>query len=116
MPFYGRLGKLHAAILEPQSHPAVSSLLDTSLTFYFHHVSELPEMIKMDWASLRQEHLQVLCQLLNKICENISIIQELGGRSQLSLVLEGIASYFDILNAHFYPGDLSILYIFGYSG
>lgn len=97
--FYDQLTKA-ADDLQTPSQSALTTMLETSLSAYIHHISEFPELLRIraeSVKSLRKHHVQILCGFLSRINVDKSSIERPTVRSEMFVVLEGMISYSDLL-------------------
>lgn len=99
--FYDQILKAGTDDFQSPSQYALSTILETSLSIYFHHISELPEPLKCKAQSVKslcQHHVQILCGCLSRINDDKSSIESPTVRSEMFVVLEGMISYSDLLS------------------
>lgn len=99
--FYGQLIKAGTDDFQTLSQHALSTILETSFSIYTQHISEFPESLKrmaQSVKSLCQHHVQMLCGCLSRINDDRFSIESPTVRSEMSVVLEGLISYSDLLS------------------
>lgn len=98
--FYDRLLNAGTGAFETPLQHALTTILETSLSIYVHHMSEFPDSLraKADGVkTLRQHHADFLRASLSRIHDDKSSIARPAVRSDMFVVLEGIISYSDLL-------------------
>lgn len=98
--FYHQLGNACMDGFETPLHYALTTILETSLSIYVHHISEFPESLRAKAERvkvLRQHHADFVRGCLFRIDGDKSSMERPSVRSEMFILLEGMISYSDLL-------------------